>query len=413
MKSQLRVLFGGIGGAFVALVAVHGIQALAADADTLPDAVERVIPYAGTLEREGRPFSADVDLRFTLFDGAGDGADDLWVEEHSVAAGRPRVPVFAGAFSVRLGQYVDVTDAVFDAEDLYIGVEVRRPGESIWTALEGRQRLTPSPYAFWVPQGADTTIADELSVGGTASIGGGLLLDADMYVASGQVKLGFDGETGAGLAGPHGVAFGDSGGDAGGGQLVYRTDSNQLAFEAGTDFADGSDALTLDADDGSFAASGAATFGAGNDGASTVAGAVSITGGVLRVDPALRFVDGSGIRFGDSGTDGTLQYYNSGALAFRAAEGGSSILTIRESGTVSFADDVEVDGEMRIPTKSWGSAGSTIEGGSLDKTWNDTGCVEGAIRLGQNNGHPSICVCFDDSAHDTGTDDRQGYYCFE
>jgi hypothetical protein len=60
MSRSVRIFFGGFAGAFVALVAVQVLQA----ADNAGSS--GTIPFRATLDKEGEPFSGEVDMRLSL-----------------------------------------------------------------------------------------------------------------------------------------------------------------------------------------------------------------------------------------------------------------------------------------------------------------------------------------------------------
>ena len=103
----------GIAGAFVGNIIFHSVMVMAeADNNSATDNLGRYIPYDGYLELDGEPLSAsDLNVRFTLYD---DTDTSLWNEELTVN-------VYNGKFAVLLGQTSDITDSVFDSEDLISG----------------------------------------------------------------------------------------------------------------------------------------------------------------------------------------------------------------------------------------------------------------------------------------------------
>jgi|GEM_PF-1629346 len=88
---------------------------------------DRRLPYQGTLEFNGDPVTADVEMEFALFATAS-GGSALWTHTQTV-------PVASGSFSVVLGEQAALPDAVVEQARLYL--EVRVAGQ----LLNGRQPL--------------------------------------------------------------------------------------------------------------------------------------------------------------------------------------------------------------------------------------------------------------------------------
>lgn len=134
----------------LALVTLWSAGALAA-----PD---RTIAYQGTLEEDG-VVVADATLPMVFRFYASDTAPTP-LQVISV----PAVAVRAGRFAVEIGP---ISDAVFDAPTLYLGVEVNG------VPLEGRTRIRGVPYAIRGEVIGDFR-TDTLLVDGDASVGGDL-----------------------------------------------------------------------------------------------------------------------------------------------------------------------------------------------------------------------------------------------
>lgn len=140
------------------------------------------IPYRGYLEAGGAGVDGTVDLRFELWTSALDG-ELLWQEEHA------SVPVNAGAFSVRLGGITGLGETVERAQNLYLAIAVKAPGEQEFEALTGRQALGATPFALSAKRGHSGEVfeADGVSVNGDANVAGDVAVGADATVA-GRVR---------------------------------------------------------------------------------------------------------------------------------------------------------------------------------------------------------------------------------
>lgn len=85
------------------------------------DAAPGVISYQGTLtDGVGNPISGNVDMTFRLYD-APSGGTPLWTETRT---GANAVPVSNGLFNVLLGSLTPIPSSVWNAVDVYLGVEV-------------------------------------------------------------------------------------------------------------------------------------------------------------------------------------------------------------------------------------------------------------------------------------------------
>lgn len=172
MKFLTRTAF------FLAACIATGAPAFAGDGQPeLVDTVARVVPYEGVLDVNGAGFNGLVDIVFTLY-GAAEGGEAVWTESWTAAEGRP-VAVTGGRFSVNLGSHEDIEAVIAGSAQVFLGLAVKRPEDADFTALAGRQRLNPVPYALW------TARATHLDVSGTASVGENLTvagtLNADDY----------------------------------------------------------------------------------------------------------------------------------------------------------------------------------------------------------------------------------------
>jgi hypothetical protein len=106
--------------------------------------------YQGQLKMDGFPLSDDVDLKFTLWNAAVNGAANPTVVQHLA------LPVVNGLFTAHL----DFGAAGFDGDARWLQIEVRHPaGVGAYTPLSARQPITPAPYALYAfnaPAGGGT-----------------------------------------------------------------------------------------------------------------------------------------------------------------------------------------------------------------------------------------------------------------
>ncbi|MFN3196962.1 MAG: hypothetical protein ACE366_00910 [Bradymonadia bacterium] len=141
------------------------------DDDNATENIARVVPYDGVLDLDGAGYNGLVDVIFTLYD-ASSGGDVVWTETWSAADGRA-INITGGRFTVNLGAYESIEAAIADGGQLYLGMQIKLPEANAYTALRGRQRLNPVPYALWSAQ------ASNLAVGGDARVGGDLNVDGN------------------------------------------------------------------------------------------------------------------------------------------------------------------------------------------------------------------------------------------
>ncbi len=142
----LKTLAMGVVGGLLAHLVVLATESRAAPA---LDQIERRLPYSGTLDWDGAPYTGATKMAFDLFDSANAGKL-VWTEQQSVA-------VFNGQFSVRLGDGTPagLEAALITGKALWLQVTVQRldsAGKAIdvpGVTLSGRQRLNPVPYAVW------------------------------------------------------------------------------------------------------------------------------------------------------------------------------------------------------------------------------------------------------------------------
>ena len=137
-------------GAIVALLA--GEMLVWADGDPATDQVPRLIPYHGTLERDGIPVAGEVTMKFRLYDS--DSGDMVWEETQ-------QVHVYNGRFAVMLGLNNDLSGVISAADDLELEVTLVDDGTEV--PLSGRQKLLPVPYSFLSKAAADFHVSGNLT----------------------------------------------------------------------------------------------------------------------------------------------------------------------------------------------------------------------------------------------------------
>ena len=177
----------GFLGSALCLVLFWGVNGNA-DGNPATENVPRVIPYEGTIELDGAAYTGTLDMRFTLYD---DADTSLWNETYSVAgdSGAP-VDVYAGSFSVLLGEFVDLSTVILDAEELYVGVTISTDDFATETALAGRQLVGPAPFAIWAAAAADFTVSGLLSANGGLYVAGDATTTGYMHVGGADLTLG-------------------------------------------------------------------------------------------------------------------------------------------------------------------------------------------------------------------------------
>jgi len=160
------------------LITAIGVHA---DGDPTTDAVPRLIPYQGVLERDGQAISGNVDMVFTLYDG--ESGPEVWSETQTVS-------VYQGRFSVLLGgvspqSSASLVTAVGNADDLHLGVSVDDGSGAV--VLTNRKRFYPAAYALWTTAATDLSVAGSLTVNGSSTLGttsvGGSLSVTDTVTA--------------------------------------------------------------------------------------------------------------------------------------------------------------------------------------------------------------------------------------
>lgn len=150
----------------LALALGAGSPALAGEPVAAPMQVPLILPYDGLLDLDGAPSEGPLDVRFTLYDAAG---QVLWQEEWSRAAGRP-VVLRGGHFHAPLGRYVDLTPALTGGGPRLLGLAIKTADEVAWAELAGRQQLDGAAYGLWAIDAPSLDVAGALTVGGDAAV---------------------------------------------------------------------------------------------------------------------------------------------------------------------------------------------------------------------------------------------------
>lgn len=102
---------------------------------TIAYAVPNLISYQGVLnDSSGNPLSTTVSMTFSIY-GVASGGTALWSETQSVQ-------VSNGVFNVKLGSIQALTSSVFQADTLFLGVQVGADPE-----MTPRQQITSGAYA--------------------------------------------------------------------------------------------------------------------------------------------------------------------------------------------------------------------------------------------------------------------------
>jgi len=114
--------------------------------------VPKIIPYDGTLEKDGLPAKdASYNMLFEFYDN-GSAGTKLWDEAETVATKN-------GKFSVNLGSTKALGVDVFDTSELWLQITVEG------NVLLPRQKINSVPYAIKAA-GADSANKVEINVGG-------------------------------------------------------------------------------------------------------------------------------------------------------------------------------------------------------------------------------------------------------
>ena len=170
MKTKWQFVALALSCALAVNILFAAIQAMA-DGDPTTDNVPKLIPYQGTLEKDGRVVNGDVQMTFRIYDGL-ESEQPSWTEAQSVT-------VYAGRFSVLLGATTTqssqtLTQIVTNADELYLAVALAQEEGEI--QLANRQRFLPAPFALWAMSSASAAnfhVGRKLTVAGEgATIGG-------------------------------------------------------------------------------------------------------------------------------------------------------------------------------------------------------------------------------------------------
>lgn len=156
-KNKLIYIFAGINIGFLMALGMT-VMAENTELDTGP----RAIPYNGILALDGEAFEGLADLQFRLTDDA----ECTFSEDHE------DVSVFGGRFAVNIGSVAgDLPACLFDSEDVFIEIAVR-PGEDEGehTALAGRQKINPVPFAYWAAEGSDFKVDGNANIEGNLTV---------------------------------------------------------------------------------------------------------------------------------------------------------------------------------------------------------------------------------------------------
>ncbi len=148
MKAHVKTVVISVFSSLITVVLVSTVWVFA-DGNNQTYSVPQLIPYKGTLEKDGQPYNGTVDMTFSIYD-ADDSDSPVWSESQSVT-------VYNGNFSVMLGSTSsdssNALKAVIDnADHLYIEVAVNG------NVLSNRQEIVPVPYAFLTKTGNNLVV---------------------------------------------------------------------------------------------------------------------------------------------------------------------------------------------------------------------------------------------------------------
>jgi hypothetical protein len=143
-----------------------------------PDRGNRVIPYKGTLAKDGLPLTgAAVPMTFVLRGVLPGNVTQEWTY------GPVNVDVFQGEFSVRIGEASAVPDWVYSAEQTYVRVSING------TLLAGEQRIYPVPLATWAGESRDLLVEGSLTVNGNTQVNGSVNATGSVGISSADGQL--------------------------------------------------------------------------------------------------------------------------------------------------------------------------------------------------------------------------------
>lgn len=163
MKENLRSMMAGLVGAMLVL----GVAAIA-DSNPGTDQVPKLIPYHGTLEKDGHGLNGAAKLHFRIFDGK-TATTAVWDESLDVTAYNGRFTALLGSSGSKSAQ--DLTKVITNADDLYLGVAIVK-ADNTEIALSNRQRFLPVPYAMWTTASTDFKVGRNLTVGKNLTVNG-------------------------------------------------------------------------------------------------------------------------------------------------------------------------------------------------------------------------------------------------
>lgn len=128
----------------------------------------RIMQYSGTLQSDGSAVTGPHDFRVGLFttNTVANAADCLLTDPPGCALWSSEladVPVYAGAFSLTLGEADALSDAVLGSSALYLAMAVRASGDTDFSLLSGYQRIVPSPLASRAAGAKDFKVTGNLT----------------------------------------------------------------------------------------------------------------------------------------------------------------------------------------------------------------------------------------------------------
>ena len=167
MKENMKILMVALAAGMFSAIVVLGASAIA-DSNPATDQTPKLIPYHGTLEKDGHGLNGAVKLHFRVFDGKA-ATKPVWDEILDVTAYNGKFTALLGSSDTAHAQ--DLTKVITDADDLYLGVSIVK-ADSTEIALSNRQRFLPVPYAMWTTASTDFKVGHDLNVGNDLSVNG-------------------------------------------------------------------------------------------------------------------------------------------------------------------------------------------------------------------------------------------------
>ncbi|MFO0747353.1 MAG: hypothetical protein U1F43_17050 [Myxococcota bacterium] len=180
-RRRWQFLLAWLGGSVVTAVLCVSLRA-GADGDPNTDDLPRLVPFSGTLEKDGAVWSGHADLTFTLYAGATATAA-LWSETQEVTVNRGAFTVLLGAASAASATALE--DQLTSDVDLYVGVSVSTASGTV--TLADRKRIVAMPYAVlttaatWVDAGRRLVVEDLAGMPANGSSGPFTLTDLDAH----------------------------------------------------------------------------------------------------------------------------------------------------------------------------------------------------------------------------------------